>query len=166
MAGFTLIEDQVLGSAAASITFNTGLTDYTKFRLTLYVIADGSNKNVSLRINGDTGNYADEALMASSTSVTGTRDTAQTSVALTEQGALKASQTALITIEISKPLSSVPARATYQTANMDAAATSAVTLNVGAAEWSNTTDLISSISILASAGDFAANTRAVLEGAA
>jgi len=163
-SAFTLIEDAVLGSAAASITFSTGLTDYTKFRLTLYVIKDGSSAPVYMRLNGDTGtNYARQTLDANSTAVTGARATGATEYRPINTQ-LFASNPAILTAEIAKPLTTTPARITSSLASINTAGN--IILWTGAGEWSNTADLISSISILASAGDFAANTRAVLEGAA
>ena len=164
MAGFTLIEDTgPLASPAASITFNTGLTDYTKFRLTLYVIKDGSAGVAQLRINGDTGaNYAWQQLKANSTTASGARSTGNTSYHIANTS-LTASLPALFTCEVSKPLSTTPGRITSSASVM---VSSAIEFVSQSGEWNNTADLISSISILASAGDFAANTRAVLEGAA
>jgi len=165
MAGFTLIEDQVLGSAAASITFSTGLTDYTKFRLTLYGIKDASAGRLQFRCNGDTGsNYARQTVFASGTGLASARATT-TSVDLNaSHNNIQASTPFLCTLEVVKPLSSLPARMTTEFSWIQDAAGVAY---IGAtAEWNNTADLISSISILASAGDFAIGTRAVLEGAA
>jgi hypothetical protein len=163
--GFSLIEDQVLGSAAASITFNTGLTDYTKFRLTLYVIKDGTGGDVGLQLNGDTGsNYAYERLSADSTSLVGARATGQTSIDLDPASAIQADNLGLFTVEIAKPLTSTPARTTSSAAFMGAGP--AIFFGAVVGEWNNAADLISSIAVLASAGDFAIGTRAVLEGAA
>jgi hypothetical protein len=160
MAGFTLIEDTVLGSAAASITFSD-LGDWTKFRLTLYAIGDGSAKVVSARLNGDTGtNYARQQLGANSTTVAGERVTGDTDFNINSVATLGANQMMLCTLEISKPLTTTPARGTASVAY-----NSTVVLEEFAYEWNNTADLISSITILSSSGNFAAGSRAVLEGA-
>ena len=165
--GFSLIEDQVLGSAAASITFNTGLTDYTKFRLTVYVIKDGTGGQIFVRCNGDTGsNYAQQRLSADATTAAGQRLTGQTSVAIAAYATVTANGTGLFTISISKPLAGTPARGESSGSYFADLATDAVLLDEVAFEWNNTAALISSLSILSSSGNFAAGTRAVLEGAA
>lgn len=165
MAGFVLVQDVVLDSAAASITFNTGLTDYTQFRLTLYVIKDGTASAVGIRLNGDTGsNYARQRITADSTTAAGNRTTGQTSAFLLEGFGVAPNGTALMTAEIAKPLTTTPARFTGQASAFGDLATDAVVYMANTQEWNNTADLISSISILSSSGDFAAGTRAVLEG--
>jgi len=160
MAGFTLIEDQVLGSAAASITFND-LGGYTKFRLTVYGIKGTSNGNILIRFNGDTGtNYAYQQLTANATTFPGERNTGQTS--LSHEYAVDTGSPFLLTVEVAKPLTTTPGRATYQLASMQ----TSIMYEADAGQWTNTADLIASLSLSASAGNFAANTRAVLEGAA
>ena len=162
-SAFTLIEDTVLGSPAASITFNTSLTSYTKFRLTIYAIKDGVAGSIYVRLNGDTGNnYARQYVLAEGTTVAGGRANGDNGMKLA--AGFAANGTAIDTLEISKPLTTTPARVTRSTAFIRT--TVGITLEELVYEWNNTADLISSISILASAGDFAANTRAVLEGAA
>ena len=162
-SAFTLIGDTVLGSPAASITFNTGLTDYTKFRLTLYVIKDGTGGLAQYRFNGDSGtNYALEYLLANDTAVTSERKTGETQLAFARAIAFTANATGIATLEVSKPLATTPARTTSSAAIIS----TNIRYEADSGEWANTADLISSITILASAGDFAANTRAVLEGAA
>lgn len=161
MAGFVLVEDRVLDSVAASITFNAGLTDYTKFRLTLYVIKDGSAGRADLRFNGDSGsNYATQRVSGEGSTVTGARLTGQAQLRATYLS-IGANSPALATVEISKPLSSTPARAVSQ----DSVFNTNVLYTAVVGEWDNTADLISSITIFASSGNFAVGTRAVLEGA-
>lgn len=167
-SAFTLIEDTVLGSAAASITFNTGLTDYTKFRLTLYVIhVAGSSGQIAMKFNSDSGtNYARQLLDADSTTVTGARATGQTECILVD-GNMAPSGTALFTLEIEKPLTTTPARFTLSGSVFADLATDAVQYLSLVGEWNNTADLISAIAITISGGTGAdVGTRAVLEGAA
>ena len=165
-SAFTLIEDAVLGSAAASITFSD-LGGYTKFRLTLYFIQDAgvSGEPPRFRFNGDTGtNYARQGTSASSTTVAGARVTGQTSIDPAYSSSPVASTQGLITLEISKPLTTTPARVTAAASFMGAGP--AIVYNASSAEWNNTADLISSIAVYRASNEFAANTRAVLEGAA
>ena len=164
MAGFTLIEDQVLGSAAASITFNTGLSGYTKFRLTLYVIG-GAASNIRgwLRLNGDSGaNYAYQYIAAGDTVVAPARSTGQAQIVIAGPSEISPATAATIAVEVQKPTSTVPARISAGASYYPGA----ISMTITEGEWNNTADLISSISIITSVGDFAANTRAVLEGAA
>ena len=167
MAGFTLIEDQVLGSAAASITFNTGLTDYTKFRLTVYTIKSTTANAVQFRLNGDSGsNYAFQRITADSSTVSVGRHTSQTYISFTPYTSLPINGTGLFVVSISKPLTTTPARAEVSSSYFGDLATDAVLLDTMTGEWNNTADLISSIAIITGTGDFAIGTRAVLEGAA
>ena len=64
---------------------------------------------------------------------------------------------------MSKPLATLPARTVSQSSFVAAAG---IVFNVHSSEWNNTADAISTILIYLSAGDFATDTRAVLEGAA
>lgn len=158
MAGFVLIDDQTLDTAAASITFSD-LSAYTTFRLTLYGIKGTSDGRILIRFNGDTGNnYTYQQLTANLTSLFGERNLSQNS--LSHEYAVSAGSPFLLILEASKPLATVPARATYQLSYIS----SAQLYEADAGQWNNTADLISSISILPSAGNFAAGTRAVLEG--
>ena len=161
-SAFQLIEDTVLGSAAASITFNTGLTGYTKFRLTAYLIGDATtNKRPWLRLNGDTGaNYADQALTVGDTIVNSARVTGQTKMVLGLNEIVTTQ--ALSLININKPLSTTPARMSSSLAYYPGA----ILMECVESEWNNTAALINSISIVASLGNWAAGTRVVLEGAA
>ena len=165
MSAFVLISDQTLTSPASSISASVETT-YRKFRVSLFVVKDGTNGNINLQVNADGGaNYSDQALMADNTTVAATRDTGQTSVRLTEAGALLASATALATVELEKPLATTPGRLTYQMANIGTGGSTAITLNTGSAQWSNTADLISSITVTASGGSLATGTRMLVEGA-
>jgi hypothetical protein len=166
-SAFTLIEDTVLSGAAASITFNTGLTDYTKFRLTVYTIKSTTANAVIFRLNGDSGsNYVRQRITADSSTVSPARWTSQTYLMFTPYTSLPINGTGLFVVSISKPLTTTPARAEISSSYFGDLATDAVLLNTITGEWNNTADLISSIAIIAGSGDFATGTRAVLEGAA
>jgi hypothetical protein len=83
---YELIETQILGSAAASITFS-GLATYASIYRHLQVRAvaktDTTANNGGLRLNGDTGsNYAWHQLVAVPTSVVSAAETSQTSMQL------------------------------------------------------------------------------------
>ena len=160
---WTLIESQTLGSAASSVTFSSGLSSYKFFRLSGYVVNDTSAKTASLRLNGDSGaNYARQSVSAISTTVAGARETGQPSIGL-GYGNIAASGTASIEAIISKPSASVKAQVVegmgYEFSSGDATA-------VNAGEWGNTPDSITSLSVIASVGSFAAGTSFLLEGLA
>lgn len=157
----TLIDDRVLDSAAASITFSD-LGGYTKFRLTLYVIKDGSAGNLRITLNSTTSGYARQALIASGSSASAARVTSQANIEINALDSIGANQPALLTCSVSKPSASVPARVDGTLAMANSSGAIALDSSF-AAEWNNTADLISSITILASSGNFAAGTRAVLE---
>jgi len=160
MSGFVLIEDRVLGAAAPSVVFNTGLTDFTRFRLTVFVVKDGTNGALQLRFNGDSGaNYASQLVAASASSPSGSRSTGAT-VFAPLSGVMAANTPTFVTLDIQKPQASDPARITNE-----GAWGSDITYVAKVGEWNNTADLISSITILSAAGNFAAGTRIVLEGA-
>jgi hypothetical protein len=83
---YELIETQILGSAAASITFS-GLATYASIYRHLQVRAvaktDTTANNGGLRLNGDTGsNYAWHQMVAVPTSVVSAAETSQTSMQL------------------------------------------------------------------------------------
>jgi hypothetical protein len=83
---YELIETQILGSAASSITFS-GLATYASIYRHLQVRAvaktDTTANNGGLRLNGDTGsNYAWHQLVAVPTSVVSAAETSQTSMQL------------------------------------------------------------------------------------
>lgn len=158
---WTRINTTVLASAAASITVSGIDTDYRKFRLTLYVIKDGTGGLVQYRFNGDSGtNYALEYILANSTTVSAERQTGQTQLSLARAISFTANDVGVETIEVSKPLATTPARVT--------ASASIISTNIryeaNVGEWNNTADAISSITILVSAGNFAANTRVLTGG--
>ena len=160
MAGWTEIESTTLASAAASVSFTTGLSGYKFFRLTIYIVNDANSKQVYLRFNNDSGsNYTWQRITGSSTSVTGNRATGEAQIAI--QQTMAASQSNSYQCLISKPAAGVKAQVTVQ-AGQD---TSPVLILVGG-EWDNTADLISRIDVLASSNNFAAGTSLLLEGLA
>ena len=147
------VETQVLASPAASVSF-TGLVPSPFFRLTAYIQNDANVKAVFIRFNNDSaGNYVRQQISASSTSVAGTRDTAQTQIQPDLSPALAASQASSFGFIFAKPSAGVKAQAVGQ---MGFNASPVLALTGG--EWNNTADLISRIDVLASSNNFAAGT--------
>lgn len=152
-----------LTGAAASVSFNPVPSDFRKFFLVGYLVKDGTADEPLLRLNNDSGaNYVEEELSVTSTTVAVERKTAQTSIELTANNAIGASDVGLIMIEISKPLAGEVARVTNRTSFVDPSLF--IWYAALAAEWSNTAALISRIDILAASGNFAANTTILLWG--
>lgn len=163
---FELISDTTLTSAAASISASVS-TDYRRFRLTLYVLKDATAGEALIRFNADSGaNYTWQLAYASATTAASSRVTGSAYIPATGgQFNIAASSPALCTVEVEKPLASTPARTVGSTSLFADLTTDAVALTEVSGEWSNTADLISSVAIVASAGNFAAGTRLLVEGA-
>ena len=160
MSGFVLLSDETLAAPAASMTATVD-TAYRMFRVTFFGIKDGSAGALLLRLNGDSGaNYIIQGLLADSTTLTGDRRTAQTSI-YAPYSTLTANNPAMFLYEIEKPLTTTPARVTFSSAVL------LPSLSVGSqsAEWANTADLIDEITVLASSGNFAIGSRMLIEGA-
>jgi len=160
-AGFELIDDVELTSAAASIVVPVD-TDYRRFRLTFFGIKDGTAGAIQLRLNNDSGsNYTRQYVQADNNVVSGAR-AGQDNVGLAN--ATMANGTAVITYEIEKPAAGVPGRITQSSSYMRSSA-DAITLEESTYNWNNTSDLISEIRIITSSANYAVGSRLVLEGA-
>jgi len=166
--GFVLLADEVLAAPAASMSVSVD-TAYRMFRVTVYGI-NTTRQNMQLRLNGDTGaNYAKQTVSASSTSVQGERTTGATGIFPYPEAsyAIGLDEPFLFTFEISKPLTSTPARIVSSGSWMDepgGTPPAVVHYASTVAEWNNTADLISSISLTIGI-NFAIGTRIVIEGA-
>lgn len=153
------IAKQTLAAPASSITFSSGLEGYAFYRLTVYVANGGSGTNILLRLNGDSaGNYDRQWILGNSTTVSGARNTAQNQIGLLA-ATLSANEEASTTVLIAKPAAGVPAQV-IGLAGLNASPQ----LTLVGGEWGNTSDAISSVSLVSNVGDFAADTSALLEG--
>lgn len=85
---YDLIEEKVLGTATASVTFSSIPNTYKDLVLELALVRtdrSGTDDWVMLRINGDTGsNYSKTYLFGTGSSVGSGRDTNQSNVVFTE----------------------------------------------------------------------------------
>lgn len=154
---WTVLGSQVLESAAASVSFPGISTTYRMFRVTAYIVKDGTNGQVRLRLNADSGsNYDDQLLRGDNTTVSASRTTSATQ--LTTGNTITASNVAAIEIVIAKQLAASTA---MMLSRMFMG--SAQILDSKAGRWNNTADLISRIDLLSSSGNFAAGTTVVLE---
>ena len=152
---------QVLGSAAASVTFSSGLSGYKFFRLSAYIANDANVKATYVRFNGDSGaNYVEQRITVQSTTVSGARIAGMSEINPIEIAQL-ASESASFQMIIAKPSSSLKAQTIEQ-----AGVNTSPSLSLIGNEWDNTSDSITSLSIISSAGNFAAGTSVLLEGLA
>ena len=154
-----------LTGAAASVSFQTGLSGFTKFFFVFYLVNDASAKDVKLRLNNDSGtNYSGQWLMANGATVSGTRTSGVFDhLRLNRSVTLAASSVMLGRMEISKPVAGEVARITMSL-SFDGTSPVGILYQPMAAEWSNTADLINRIDVSADAGNYAAGTRILLYG--
>jgi hypothetical protein len=158
-SAWTVIDSETLAAPASSISFTGIDTTYKMFRVTAYLIQDGSAGRPLLRLNNDSGtNYDWQRVSASDTTVSASRVTGDTSIDI--GGDSNANQVMTHTITIAKQLAGSPAMVVGDRYN-DAG----IWLRHHGARWNNTADLISRIDLIASAGNFAAGTVVVLEAA-
>ena len=154
------IASQSLGVAAASISFTGIDTTYKMFRVTAYLVKDGSNGRCQVRLNNDSGaNYTRQNLTGDNAGVTAARS-AQTNFEVT-LSSINNGTPASLSFVVAKQLAGSPAML-IASAVMTNTAPVLVTNYTGGI-WANTTDLISRIDLVASAGNFSAGTVAVLE---
>ena len=153
------IDSTTLESAAASVTFSSGLSGYKFFRLTVYAVDDTGNLT-AITLNGDTGTkYDKQRITAVGTSVNGSRDTGDSNASTSQSISTYASSQWLI----AKPSASVKAQITSYGG---AASGSSINLGLYGYEWDNTTDAITSIEVFATSGSIGAGTSVLLEGLA
>lgn len=162
-APWDVIDSTTLGSAAASISFATGLSGYKLFRVTAYIVKDGSNGLGVLRFNNDSGaNYSYQRLLGAGTGVLAQRSTGQTSYDFAAGAGLKSNDPSTLSAVIAKQVTGSPAMVLSDCV-IDEDGTALYNVNV-AGIWSNTADLISRIDLVSSSGNFDTGTVAVLEG--
>ena len=163
LAGFDRIDDQLLTVATSSVVFSSIPSVYRRFRVYVHGISNGAaDTQPALRLNSDGGsNYAHQAVDGASSTITPARTT-RTSFSLTDGRAVDAVEQWLSVVEIVKPLAAQPGHMWARTAFRDTA--NLIRLALIAGKWANTADLISSIEILATAGQFDAASRIILTG--
>lgn len=160
---FGLIDRQVLGAPAASISF-AGLDTANKmFRSTFYIVNDANNKALWLRLNNDGGaNYDMQSLRGNGAAVSASRPVGQTKVILDNGFNVLANEHATLEIIVAKQQAGDEAMLLAVSTQVDGGP---VLVNLHtAAIWNNVLALISRQDVLASANNFAAGTVAILEG--
>jgi len=153
-----------LTGAAASVSFQTGLSGFTKFFFVFYLENDANAKDVKLRLNNDSGtNYSAQWLQASGGTVSGNRLSGTFDhLRINRSTTFAASSVMLGRMEISKPVAGEVARITMSL-SFDGTSVG-ILYQPMAAEWSNTADLINRIDVSADSGNYAAGTRILLYG--
>lgn len=153
-----------LTGAAASVSFATGLSGFTKFFLVFHLVNDADAKDVKLRLNNDSGtNYSGQWLQANGVTVSGNRTEATFNhLRINRSVTFAASSVMLARMEISKPVAGLVARIT-NSLSFDGTSVG-ILYQPMAAEWSNTADLINRIDVSADLGNYAAGTRILLYG--
>lgn len=159
-----VIDSVELGSAAPSVSFQSIDSKYKMFRVTAYLINDANVASFLLRLNNDSGsNYNRQLLQGLDTTVSAVRTASATSIEVT--GGIAVAASGIVTLEaiIAKQVAGSAGMVLVGvTQPTDAGAL--YTARV-AGQWANTSDLINRIDLISSAGDFAAGTVVVLEGA-
>ena len=157
-----VIASSTLGSPAASISFASIASTYKLFRVTAYIIKDGSAGRALVRLNNDSGaNYERQRLSGAATGVSAQRTTGETSWETTWSGLT--SQPATFELVIGKQIAGAAAMGILSSVGKES---TTLEYSSFACRWNNTADLINRIDIIASAGNFAAGTVVVLEGLA
>jgi hypothetical protein len=162
-------ETQVLSSPAASITFS-GIAAANSYRLNLfvYIVKDGTGGTLDLRINNNSGNnYRMAHIHGTSTTVAGARD-ASSVAQMRSARTIAASSTAIAWYTILKGQSGSsapgPFSETLVSLLLGLVASGGIEVEHAEGFWAAQFDLTNRVDILTSAGNFAAGTRAVLEG--
>jgi len=148
-----LMGQSTLTAAASSISFPV-LPVYRALWVEVHVTNDANAKAILLRFNGDSGtNYTTQHVSAIDYTVAGGRNTGQTSINLDSGANLDASEIASLTLLIVKPAASSKAQVLSMTG-----INASPGLFLNGSEWNNTSALITSFTLTASAGNFAVNT--------
>lgn len=153
-----------LSAPAASVSFAFAGGIYRQFRLIANIEKDGSASAIGLQCNGDSGgNYSRTSFRAhSATRVTST-DVAQDRVATL--AAVGAGDRQLIQFMIEKVIAGQEATIGAESSvQSDGDGDAGVQFEIIGGEWTNTTDLLESLTVLATSGDFASGSQFMLEG--
>lgn len=156
-SAWKVINSVTLGSAASSVSFTGIDTTYRMFRVTAYVVKDGTGGFVNLRLNNDSGrNYDYQQLSGDSTSISAARGTGQAQMSFPWN--VQANTQSFVEFTIGKQLATAAAMGLgSQTV------TGNIIMTKNAFRWNNTADLINRIDLISGTGNFAAGTVVVLE---
>lgn len=156
------IDEQVLGAPAASISFAGLDTSFTLFRLTAYVIKDGTRSLIFLRLNADVGaNYDHQHINGEAAVLAGSRTVAGNRWDAGGHNNLAANQEMNFVYTIAKPSAGEVAQGVWGIGIIDLAG---LEVEFSGGQWNNIAALISQIDVLTLAGNLDTGTRVLLEG--
>lgn len=160
-SAWTVIDSETLAAPASSVSF-TGISDtYRMFRMTAYIVKDGTSGVAYVRVNNDSGgNYDRQTIGASSTTVSAARSTGDTEWRATV-ASITGNTHATTSIVVAKQLAASPAMYLAETTYAPSGGVQPGRL---AGRWNNTDALINRIDLISGSGNFAAGTTVVLEG--
>lgn len=155
-----VIGSSVLAAAAASVSFQFPDV-YRAVAFEVFIKKDATNGSIQARLNNDSGaNYSYQYIYASGASVGGARSTGQTLTYLGIDSPGSNGRWACSGLVVK---TTAAAKAQMLTIASEGLAAAIVVSQIGT-EWNNTTNLLSRLDIIQSAGNFAANTSITLWG--
>ncbi len=147
------------------MSFASGLSGFTTLFLICYVVNDSNTKSLYLRLNNDSGaNYSFQRASVDNITSDASRVTNGNQIVLNTYAVLGSGVTSMYVIEINKPSAGVVARATVRGAYDATGSANTTIYEVIAAEWSNTSELINRIDLIASSNNVTTGTRILLYG--
>lgn len=159
-----LISEQSLAVAASSIAFTVDEAEYKRFRLFLYALYGATPGTAYVQLNGDTaGNYNRQRTFGDNATLTSLRSTGESRMELNSSVTALANGSLFAYLDLSKPGASVEACG-FSRCGFEEVTSGDIRLDLIAHEWTNVADLITSILIGTTAGEFQIGTLAVLEG--
>lgn len=159
-----LLGEQSLEATAASITFTISNSNYRRFRLLLYALYGATPGTAYVQLNGDSGgNYNRQRVFGDGVTLTALRSTGVTRMELNSSVTAVANGSLFAMLELSKPDATLEAHG-FSRCGFEEVTSGDIRLDLIAHEWSNVADLITSILIGTTAGEFQIGTLAVLEG--
>lgn len=159
-----LIGEVLLAASASSIAFTIANSNYRRFKLRLYALYGATPGSAYVQLNGDTaGNYSRQRVFGDGVTLTGLRSTGVNQMELNSSVTALANGSLLAIFEVSKPAAGLEAHG-FSRCGFEEVTSGDIRLDLIAHEWGNTTDLITSLLVGTTAGEFQIGTLAVLEG--
>ncbi len=162
-ASFDVIGKVTLTSAAVSITFSGIDTNNRMFRVTSFVVKDGTGGGLNLNLNANFADYDFQRLTASNTTTTASRVIGSTAMQLFAGTAIDPNETGLSVVYIGKQLAGVGA-ALLEDASWVEDSVAALILGGLSGIWGDTTQLINSIRLSTASGNLDIGTSVLVEG--
>ncbi len=161
VGAWAFVESQTLASAASSVVMSGLDTTYRMFRVTAYLIKDGTSGDLGVRLNNDSGNNYNYQVLAADGSTPSATRTAIANAFTPMSSSMGSNGIASLTITVAKQRTTSPA---MFIANAAQNSGSLATSRTGG-RWNDGSKLISRIDLISSSGNFAAGTSVKLEAA-